>query len=295
MSDMRDLSDGGSAALPLPVGGSPGRQFVGPLPHFWASLVVTARLFVARNDAYKIEVVRGPLSLLVVFGVWRLTYAAAGRLEVAGADASGFLFVGMFGMTTWGATVWSIGNALVRERGEGTLAALFISPVSRVALIAGYGAGQFVITLRVLSTLLLLALATGARLNVRDPAALVAGAVALPLAAFATGFAFSGLFILSRRGNLLANFLQTPIWLAAGFVVPRTELHPWLRRLSDVLPASHAVDALRAGSLRAATLADLAPDLTWFAGTSLAWVLVGLFALRGVEHAAKRAGTLGLG
>src|SRR5206468_362521 len=101
-------------------------DLLSPAAHFWASLVATARLMVWRNDAYKIEVVRGPLGVLVMFGVWRLTYAVAGRQEVGGADAAGFLFVGAFGLITWSATVWSMGNALVRERGEGTLGALFL-------------------------------------------------------------------------------------------------------------------------------------------------------------------------
>ena len=266
-----------------------------PAAHFWAVLAATARLMVKRNDAYKVEVVRGPLSVLVLFGVWRLTYAVAGRQDVDGADAAGFLFVGTFGVITWSTTVWSMGYALVRERGEGTLGTLFLAPASRGALILGYGCGQFALMARILVVLLALAAATGARLHVADVVALGAGVLALPLASLATGFAFSGLFILSRRGNQLANFLQMPIWLLAGFMVPRSELHPWLQGLSHVVPASHAVEALRAAALRAASLAAVAPDLAIVLGTSVLWAIVGAIALRRVERAARRAGTLGLG
>ena len=110
-----------------------------------------------------------------------------------------------------------------------------------------------------------------------------------------TGFAFSGLFLLSGRGNLLANFLQTPIWLLGGFMVPRSELHPWLQALSHAVPVSHAVDALRGASLRAASLGDVAPDLAVVVATCALWAGTGVLALRAVEHATKRAGTLGLG
>ena len=272
----------------------PAPAYLPPLAHFWAAAAATARLHVKRTDAYKIEIVRGPLTILTVFGVWRLTYGIAGREQVDGADAAGFLLVGMFGMMAWGATVWTLGYALVRERSEGTLGPLFVAPASRVALLLGYGLGQFALMARALVLLGALALASGARLRVGDPLALLAGVLAVPAATLATGIAFAGLFLLSRRGNLLANALQTPVWLLTGFVVPRDELHPWLQAAAAVLPVSHAVEALRAGSLRAAAFGEAAPDLALGAGTAVAWVLVAAFALRRVEHAARRAGSLSL-
>lgn len=193
---------------------------------------------------------------------------------------------------TWSSTIWSSGYAVEHERHEGTIAALFLSPASRVAVVAGYGLGAFVLSLPSLAVLALLGLATGARLEIGDPLAAPAALATLYLGSLCTGLAFSGLFVFSRRGNLLANFLQLPVWLLAGFLVPRASLPGWLRPLSNAVPASHAVDALRASSLNGARLCDIAGELALAVATSAAFALIGFLSLRRVEHVAKRAGTL---
>jgi ABC-2 type transport system permease protein len=118
--------------------------------------------------------------------------------------------------------------------------------------------------------------------------------VMLGVGSLACGFAFSGLFVLSRRGNLLANFLQAPIYLLAGFIVPRSSLPSFLQPLAGALPVTHAVDALRASTLAGAGLGGTSPELLLALITSAAFALVGAFALRRVEDAAKRAGALDL-
>jgi ABC-2 type transport system permease protein len=200
----------------------------------------------------------------------------------------------MVGLITWSSSIWASGYAIENERAGGTAAALFLSPASRIAVIAGYGLGSFVWLLPSLGVVLLLALATGARFQIAEPAAVLAALLAVAGASLATGFAFAGLFILSRRANLLANFFQAPIYLLAGFVVPRASLPDWLQPLAALVPAGHAVDALRAATLRGASLADIATPLLLTVAVAAAYALAGVISLRRVEHAAKRSGHLDL-
>jgi ABC-2 type transport system permease protein len=224
----------------------------------------------------------------------RLAYSASGREAVAGFDVSAFLLIGMFGFITWNGTIWSSGYAIEYERSEGTIAALFLSPASRVAVIAGYGLGGFVWMLPSIVTMALLGLVTGARFNVADPLAVAGSIVALLTGSLATGFALAGLFILSRRANLLANFLQRPGELLSGALFPRESLPGPLYALSNCLPVSHALDALRASTLGAATLRETLPAIGLTLVVSAAYALVGIISLRKVEHAAKRSGDLDL-
>lgn len=271
-----------------------GAEFVGPLAHLGAVVGATARSYLRRTNAYLIDVIRWPLGALIMFATWRLAYEVSGRGSVGGADAAGFLLVGTFGLITWTATIWSSGYAIEYERAEGTIAALFLSPASRVATIVGYGLGGFVWLLPALALVAALGVATGARLHVADPLALAAAGLVLPVTSLATGFALAGLFILSRRANLLANFLQLPGTLLSGFLVPRESLPGWLRPLSDALPAGHAVDALRASALGAATLAETRGALGAAMALSGLYATIGFLALRRVEDAAKRSGQLDL-
>jgi ABC-2 type transport system permease protein len=269
-------------------------SFSGPFGHLRSVVVLTARSFVSRSNAYLIDVIRWPLFPLVFFVMMRLTYTVSGQETVAGMDPSAFLMVGMFGFITWSGTIWSSGYAIEYERGEGTAAALFLSPASRVAVIAGYGLGGFVWMAPSFVTMAILGFATGARFNIADPLAAIAAILAMLIGSLASGFALAGLFILSRRANLLANFLQRPGELLAGALFPRDLLPGPLYALSNCLPVSHALDALRASLLSAATLRDTLPAIGLTLAVSAVYALVGALSLRKVEHAAKRSGDLDL-
>jgi ABC-2 type transport system permease protein len=268
--------------------------FVGPLAHLWAVVLTTARGYVKRSNAYLIDVIRWPLFPLIFFATMRLTYAASGQDTVNGVEVAGFLLIGMLAFILWSGTIWSSGYAVEYERGEGTIAALFLAPASRVAVIAGYGLGGFVWMLPAFVSVTILGVATGARLDVADPLAVAGAVLATLMASLATGFAFAGLFILSRRANLLANFLQRPGELLAGTLFPRASLPEPLYALSNLVPASHALDALRASTLGAATLREVLPALALTLAVSAVYASIGLLSLRRVEHAAKRSGDLDL-
>lgn len=278
----------GRIALQAPV------EFRGAIGQLWATVLATARAQVQRWSAYLIDVLRMPLSPLLMFATWQITYNASGQRSVGGANVPGFLLVGMVGMITWTSTIWASGYAIEMERQEGTAGALFLSPASRVAVVAGYGLGSFIWLAPSFLVVLVLGFATGAQLHIADPLAVLGAVLALLAGSLACGFAFAGLFVLSRRGNLLANFLQTPIYLLAGFIVPRSALPDWLRPLSDLIPASHAVDALRASSLLGAGLASTLPEIVLALATSALFALIGIVGLRRVEHVAKRSGVLDL-
>ncbi len=268
--------------------------FRGPIGHVWATLWATTHAQAKAQSAYLIDIVRAPLYPALLYITYQVTYAASGHGSVDGAAVSGFLLVGVVGIITWSSTIWSSGYAIAHERDAGTIGALFLSPASRAAVVLGYGLGSLLWLAPSLAVIGLIALVTGAHLHVVDPVALAAAFVALLVASLATGCAFAGLFILSRRANLLANFLQMPIYLLAGFVVPRSRLPGPLHALSGAIPAGHAVDALRASSLSGATLHDILRPLSLTLGTAALCALIGWASLRRVEHVAKRSGALDL-
>lgn len=273
---------------------APESLYLNPAAHLWITMLATARAYLIRVSAYTVQLVRWPLGPIFTFATWRVTYSIAGRGQVDGATVSGFLLVGIFGLITWTSSVWVSGYALEWERDEGTSGALFLSPASRGAVVIGYGLGSFVWFLPSFGAILLLGVVTGARLHVSSPLAVLIAALALIVASLAAGFALAGLFILSRRGNTIANVGQQPIFLLAGFIVPRAALPGWLHAISNVIPVAHAVDALRAAALGGATLAQIAVPLELTALTSIGFFLVGALSLRGVEHVAKQHGQLDL-
>jgi hypothetical protein len=67
-----------------------------------------------------------------------------------------------------------------------------------------------------------------------------------------------------------------------------------LHDLSEVLPVSHAVDALRAASLGGASLSDILGELGAAAATSVLFLLAGLWSPRHLDDVVRRRGTLDL-
>ncbi|MGH2442801.1 MAG: ABC transporter permease [Chloroflexota bacterium] len=262
--------------------------------HAWSTMIATCIAYLRRVSAYTIQLVRWPLGPVVQFITFRVTYSIAGRGQVDGASASGFLIVGMIGLVTFSSSIWVSGYAIEWEREEGTSGALFLSPASRAAVIMGYGLGSFVWFMPTFLVIGVLGAVSGATFHVADPLAVIAAMTSIIFASLATGFAMAGLFILSRRGNLFANTAQQPIYLLAGFLVPRAYLPGWLHAISNAIPAAHAVDALRATLLNGADLGSASSALLWTLGTSACFFAIGIMALRRVEYVAKHYGQLDL-
>jgi ABC-2 type transport system permease protein len=162
--------------------------------------------------------------------------------------------------------------ATLRERTTGTLERLLTTPLGKGDLMLGY--------------------------------ALAFGAMAVVQAVVATGFAVwvCGLDILgplwllvlialfdallgTALGLLASGFARTefqavqfmpafvlPQFLLCGLLIPREQLPPFLEAVSNVLPLSYAVDAMKDVTVQVEPLADVLPSLA----VITAWIVVAL-------------------
>jgi ABC-2 type transport system permease protein len=268
--------------------------FLSPLAHRWAVLVETARAYFVILNSYAIQRVRNPLTLTINFATWRIAYGLTGHTHVAGASVSGFLLIGSFGNIIWFSTLWSSGFAIERARHEGTSAALFLSPASRPMVIVGYGLGALMMAIPAFAVVSVVAVLSGARFHLVDPLAAFLAFAGLVAGTLACGFALAGIFILSRRGNIIATLLQMPIYFLAGFVIPISRLPAWVQPFSNALPVTHAAIALRQTSLLGYTTAQAAPEILACFGVAAVYCIIGYFSIRRVEHVAKYSGQLDL-
>jgi ABC-2 type transport system permease protein len=154
--------------------------------------------------------------------------------------------------------------------------------------------GDMVLSVPSVLVTLLAGLAFGAHFEIASPLAALAALTCVFLGALAVGTAFSGLFILSRNANPLANFLQTPIYILGGFYVPRSVLPGWLEPLALVLPVTHALDALRATTIAGAGWTEVGDSLALAVLTSAIFLALGAWSLGRVDHALRRSGALNL-
>ena len=267
----------------------------GRVAGFVSVMLSTAWAEVQRRRAYTIEIVRWPIFPMIYFAMLLITYRVSGQATAGGYNVEGFLLVGTIGMVLWTSAIWTGGYAIEIERMEGTINSLFLTPSSRTAVITGYSLGGFaILILPTVVVLTLLATFTGAQFDVQSPIAVLIAGVALVFGAVALGHVLASAFVLTRRANLWANFLQTPIYLLSGMVVPVSALPEWIHWFAAVFPISAGMTALRDALLMGATVGDIAEPLMRFTASSIVLLVTGALLLRRVENVAKRGGQFDL-
>lgn len=261
---------------------------------FMATMLAGARVQQLRWASNAILLIRRPLSPLLSFISIVLVYRISGQTAVAEDQVIGFLIVGALAIQAWNATIWSCGFGLQMDAYEGTLPSVLASPCNRLAVVLGYGAGDLVLSVPSVLVIGLVGEAFGAEYDIASPLTAVSALALVFVSALAIGVACSGLFILSRNANSLANFLQAPVYLLAGFYFPRSVLPDWLEPVGGVLPITHALAALRASMLEGAGWRAAGDDLALALVMSGLFLLLGIWSLRRVDHELRRTGSLNL-
>lgn len=178
-----------------------------------------------------------------------------------GARYIDFLFPGLLGMNLMGTGLWAIGFAVADLRQRKVLKRFLVTPMRRSSFLGSF------LTSRLMFLAAELALLTwfGAWvLDVPFRSSLVAFALLCTFGAVA--FSAIGLLVASRTRTVqgvsgLLNLVMVPMWLGSGvfFSYERfpEAIHPFLR----ALPLTALNDALRAGMIDGAGLADVLPEL----------------------------------
>jgi ABC-2 type transport system permease protein len=159
--------------------------------------------------------------------------------------------------------------AMLRERTSGTLERLLTTPLSRPALLFGYGlafglaaAAQAVVTVTVATTLYGLDVAGPRYLVVLI--AVVDAVLGVALGLLASAFARS-----EFQAVQLMPVVVLPQFFLCGLLVPRELMAGWLQAISDVLPLTYAVEALREVGSSAEASGTMWLDVAVVAGAAL--------------------------
>jgi len=192
------------------------------------------------------------------------------------------VLAGVFGMTM----------AIANERWFGTLPALLATPANRAALFAGRFL-PFVFNGLLVS---LYALAVGiVFLGVRlEPSGLAVVGLALLTTVFsctAIGALQGAISLRLRDGLFGANLIMMGILLFCGVNIPLSELPGWMQFVSQLLPFTHGLQAIRQAA-DGAGLADVGGLILveLLIGCAYAVAAFGLFQL--LERSARRNATL---
>ena len=155
-----------------------------------------------------------------------------------------FVFTGVLAQTVWQSAALGV-ISLIADREQDYSQEMFVSPVSRYAIIAGKILGESLVTLPQAAAILALGAILGVPLNIPVLIALIP--VIFVLGIF--GGAFGILVLSNLRSQQAAGqifpFIMLPQFFLAGVFNPISNLPWYLDVISHISPMRYAIDLLR--------------------------------------------------
>ncbi len=235
------------------------------------TLLTAARVLAqVRHDRRTVGLVM--LVPVVLVGLLAWIYQGTPVFDRVGAPLLGvFPFVVMFLVTS---------VATLRERSSGTLERLLSTPIGRGDLLGGYALAFGALATVQAGVATAFAIWVFG-LDVRGPiwllllVAVVDSVLGTAIGLLASAFARSEF----QAVQFMPAFVL-PQFLLCGLLVPRDRLPDVLRQLSDVLPLSYAVDAMRSVGGSVDATADVLRDVGILSGFVVAAIALGALTLR---------------
>ena len=208
----------------------------------------------------------------VLIGLLAWIYSGTNTFDTIGAPLLGvFPFVVMFLVTS---------IATLRERSSGTLERLLSTPLGKADFLGGYAVAFG--ALAVVQALVATAFAIWVcGLDVAGPVwLLLLVAVVDALLGTAIGLLLSAFARTEFQAVQFMPAFVLPQFLLCGLLVPRDAMPEVLSAVSDLLPLSYAVDAMRTVTVDASGLSAVAGDVAVVAGFVVAAIALGSLTLR---------------
>jgi ABC-2 type transport system permease protein len=207
----------------------------------------------------------------------KVTITLFGGPEFTQTDALAPLFIGLFAFFF---VFLLTAVAFLRERSQGTLERLMVSPMSRTELVLGYVTG-FTLFALIQSIVILLFVIYVLRVHTLGNLPLIfLVTVTLTIAAVNLGIFLSAF---ARNELQIIQFIPlvlVPQALLGGLFFPVATLPVVLKQAAYVMPLTYANFALKDVMLRGQGLETIWPDLVFLAGFAVAMVILAAISLR---------------
>lgn len=214
-------------------------------------------------------------------------------LQDTGAGYFEFALIGVIVTAVVGLAVSDFSAVIAQEQENGTLEMILATPTPIWTVLGGSIAVSAVLT-----TLEVLVLGVFGFVLVGSAPSLGAIALSAPLLglmflAFASvGIASAAIIVIVKRGDPLAGPISQLTGLVSGAYYPISVLPDWLQPVSWFIPATWALQGVRALTIENAGLVDIADELAILTAMVLVSLPASLWFFKRAVGAARAAGTL---
>jgi ABC-2 type transport system permease protein len=218
-----------------------------PLPRRWRA-ELSAVAVIAHRDFIKLlrdrlrlfSELAFPLVLVLLLGpALQSGFGAPG-----GLDLTSFVFSGVLAQTIWQSSVLGL-VSLIADREEDFSQEIFVSPVSRYAIVAGKIIGEALVALPTGLGIIVVGLLIGVPLSPLVLLAIVPVSLAIAIFGGAFGLLIMANMSSQRTANQIFPFVLLPQFFLAGVFNPIHDLPLPLAILSALSPLRYAVELMR--------------------------------------------------
>ncbi len=247
------------------------------------------------------------IALLIWPLIFPMMYILTGR-ALSGIDGSGLAvftkltgatdFIGyiVIGTTVWmwqNIVLWDVGFALRNEQMRGTLESNWLSPTWRFSYLLGHTGPQLIsMTMFILITAIEFGLIFSVKLNGSAWLALLVMLVSIP-AIYGLGFAFASIVITAKEAHTFVFLVRGLVMIFCGITFPVSLLPGWMQSISNWLPQTYMIRAMRSAAFANASFTELLPDLKALLLFGAFWLTLGYLLFTWMERRARQTGAIG--
>lgn len=213
-------------------------------------------------------------------------------LATNSSDYFSFVLVGSIFYVYIVSSLFGLGRAMFWERAQGTIEALFLSPMNFVAYMLGMAAASF--TISSVDVLLLFSLGNilGFRVQHIDVILLTIGVFLMILALFGLGLIVNAITLTFRDRVNTANTLMTVLLVFSGIVCPIALMPSWAQIISKAVPFTYGLDILRSALIYTSDMANILSDIVNITLLTFLYIIIGIMLLKRIENNSRKKALL---
>lgn len=214
--------------------------------------------------------------------------------SVAGtADYTTYMLIGT---TIWmwiNTMLWNFGTSLRVEQMRGTLESNWLCPIPKISLLLGYSLFQLMTSMIFIVTSIIEFKFFYNFKFVGSPLlALLIITISIPVV-YGIGFIFASLVMWAKEANSMVFLVRGIMTIFCGITYPLAVLPNWMRHISEFIPLTHSINALRAIISSGATISDVKREVYILLISGVILMLLGILAFNYTQKKVKDSGSLG--
>ncbi|MHB8134586.1 MAG: ABC transporter permease [Anaerolineaceae bacterium] len=264
------------------------------------AIVIKQWLHTVRYPTWVLQLLIWPLIFPAAYILTARAFAGPEQIALPVFNAAtgtdnyiGYIVIGTLVWMWQNIVLWNVGLSLREEQLRGTLESNWLTPVWRFSLLIGSILVQtvtifFFIAVTFLEYRFLFQIHFQGNIGL----VILAFAVAFP-SIYGIGITFASLVLRIKEANSLVHFVRGFVMIFCGITFPISVLPGWMKSVSQWLPQTYVIRAIREITLVGADFNMVKQDLLILLGFGFIWMVIGYFAFTFMDRLSRRSGSIG--